>query len=477
VTFTSALFILFLPLVFLACYSVTERVRWLVLLTASYGFYSAFKSVSLIVALALVSLISYAGGLWLGKAKKNKRRGAILGFCIVSCLGILFFTKYLPAFPVIRHYGLLRTVISIGVSYYTFQAISYLVDVYQDVQEPETHLGYFALYMAYFPKLLQGPIERAHDLLPQLRTPYRFNYNNVRSGLLLFAGGLFCKVVIADRLARYVNAVYGDVHSYAGVSLILATYCYAVQIYCDFAGYTDMARGTARMFNIDLAENFNHPYVATSVAEFWRRWHMSFSRWILDYIFKPLQLRWRDWGTLGTVAALLTTFLAAGIWHGGSWGFVIFGLLHGIYLVGSVFYRPYQKKLHAAAGVGKSGRYRVVRVFCTFNLVSFAWIFFRANDLRDALYVVKNVAAPSGWIPSAGVRLFLSNQILVGDKLRNGVSLFLMLIVLFAGAREWFPRVQQRPAFIRWPIYLALSYAIVMFGVWGSGPHFIYFAF
>jgi D-alanyl-lipoteichoic acid acyltransferase DltB (MBOAT superfamily) len=157
----------------------------------------------------------------------------------------------------------------ISISFRTaFQAISYLVHVYLEVQEPETHLGYFGLYMAYFPKLLQGPIERAHDLLPQFRTPYKFNYSNVRSGLLLFAGGLFCKVVIADRLARYVNTVYTNVHSHSGVSLILATYCYAVQIYCDFAGYTDMARGTARMFNIELADNFNHPYRAASVAEF-----------------------------------------------------------------------------------------------------------------------------------------------------------------------------------------------------------------
>jgi len=310
-----------------------------------------------------------------------------------------------------------------------------------------------------------------------LRTPYRFSYDNVRSGLLLFAGGLFCKVVIAERLARYVNSVYDNVHGHAGVSLILATYCYAVQIYCDFAGYTDMARGTARIFNIDLSENFNHPYVATSVADFWRRWHISFSRWILDYIFKPLQIKWRDWGTLGTAVALLVTFLASGIWHGASYGFVIWGLLHGIYLAGSVFYRPYQKRLHAAMGVGKSSWYRAVQMFLTFNLVSFAWIFFRANDLHDALYVVKNLATPSGWMPTEGVRVFLSAQILLGQGARNIVPLLLMLIVVLAGTREWLARVQQRTAFVRWPVYFALSYAIVMFGVWGGGPRFVYFAF
>jgi len=295
--------------------------------------------------------------------------------------------------------------------------------------------------------------------------------------MLLFVEGLFCKVVIADRLAPYVNSVYDNVHGHAGVSLILATYCYAVQIYCDFAGYTNMARGTARLINIDLVENFNHPYVATSVADFWRRWHISFSRWILDYIFKPLQLEWRSWGTAGTAAALLVTFLASGIWHGASWGFVIWGLLHGIYLASSVFYRPYQKAFHAAIGVGKGGFYHVLQMFCTFNLVSFAWIFFRANDLRDALYVVKNLTTPSGWMPTEGVRLFLSTQILLDGGIHNIVPLFLMLIVVLAGSREWLARVQLRPAYVRWPVYLALSYTIVMFGSWSAGPRFVYFAF
>ncbi len=478
-TFTSPLFFLFLPVVFLIFRAVNDRARWLVLLIASYGFYATLNSPSLLVTLALVSLIGYAGGLWLGPAEEeeDKKRGRILSVCVVSCLAILFFTKYLPHFQAARQYAFLSTLGSIGVSYYTFQAISYLIDVYTGVQEPESHLGYFALYLAYFPKLLQGPLERGHHLLPQLRAPYRFNYDNLRSGILLFAGGLFCKVVVAERLARYVNSVYDHVHDYAGLSLILATYCYAVQIYCDFTGYTQMARGTARILNIDLTENFNHPYIATSVSDFWRRWHISFSRWILDYIFKPLQLRWRAWGTAGTALPLLVTFLASGIWHGASWGFVIWGLLHGLYLATSVFYKPYQKRVQAAMGVEKKTWYRSVQVFCIFNLVCFAWIFFRANTVQDALYVVKHLATPSGWIPAAGLRTFLSTQILLGDQTRSSISLLLMLVVLLAGSREWLAGIQQRPALIRWPIYLAMSYAIVMLGVWGSGAHFVYFAF
>ena len=476
-TFTSPMFFLFLSAVLLLFCSVTIRIRWLVLLIASYGFYASFQSPSLLLTLALVSLIGYGGGLWIGGSQTRISRGAILGLCTLACLGLLFFTKYIPHLPLIRHYGLLGTLISIGVSYYTFQAISYLIDVYLGAQEPERHFGYFALYMAFFPKLLQGPIERAQHLLPQLRTPYRFDHDSVRAGILLFVEGLLLKCVIADRLALYVNSVYDNVHSHAGLTLALATYCYAVQIYCDFSGYTHMARGTARLFNIDLVENFNHPYVATSVADFWRRWHISFSRWILDYIFKPLQLRWRAWGTVGTAMALVITFLASGIWHGVSWGFVTWGLLHGIYLASSVFYRPYQKTLHAAIGVGKTAWYRALQVFCTFNLVSFAWIFFRANSLGDALYVVKHLTTPSGWMPTESVRQFLSTQVLLDQGTHNIVPLSLMLVVLLSGTREWLATVQQRPAYVRWPVYLALSYTTMMFGVWSTGPRFVYFAF
>lgn len=474
-TFTSPLFVLFLPLVFLAFFAVPDRSRWLVLLIASYVFYASFYSPSLLVSLASVTLISYAGGRLLSAMRTQN--AAILWCCIASCLTVLFVTKYLPHFPGIGRYAFFNTISSIGISYFTFQAISYLVDVYMEMQDPERHLGHFSLYLAFFPKLLQGPIERAHEFLPQLSRPYQFDYNNVRSGLLLFARGLFAKIVVAERLARYVNTVYDNVHTHSGVSLVLATYCYAVQIYCDFAGYTDMARGTAKLFNIELSENFNHPYAANSVADFWRRWHISFSRWIFDYIFKPLQVRWRKWGTAGTVVALLVTFLASGVWHGASLGFVVWGLLHGIYLASGVVYRPYQKTFLAARAWGRSAWYRKIQAFYTFNLVSFAWIFFRANNIGDAIYVIRNVFSPPGWMPAHGASDYVFEQLLLGDKLRNGFALLLMTAVLLLSRREWLSQVQQRPVFVRWPVYFALGYAILMLGVWGNGSHFVYFAF
>ena len=285
---------------------------------------------------------------------------------------------------------------AIGVSYFVFQAISYLIDVYWRLQEPERHPGIFALYLSFFPKLLQGPIERAGDLLPQLRVPFRFDPDNFRVGLFTFAWGLFKKAVIADRLALYVNSAYGDLPGHAGLPLLIATYLYALQIYYDFSGYTDMALGSARMFNIRLTQNFRTPYLAVSVADFWRRWHISFSRWILDYLFRPLQMHWRNLRQAGTVAALIVTFLLSGLWHGASWCFVIWGGLHGLYLASSVAYKPLKKKFSKRFNLGKSRWYGLWQIVVTFHLVCLAWIFFRSPTVGDAWYVLTHLLGNGG---------------------------------------------------------------------------------
>jgi D-alanyl-lipoteichoic acid acyltransferase DltB (MBOAT superfamily) len=236
-----------------------------------------------------------------------------------------------------------RVLSSIGMSFYTFQALSYSNDIYREIQIPEAHLGRFALYVCFFPKLLQGPIERAGGLLIQLRKPFEFDYENTREGLLRIAWGLFKKVVIADRVAVIVNTVYGNAGGFTGLPLIVATYSYAIQIYTDFSGYTDIALGTARLFNIRLTENFNKPYFAQGVADFWRRWHISLSSWLLDYIFRPLQWRWRDLRLAGPFMALLVTFLVSGAWHGASWNFILWGLLHGLFIAAGESVDKYRK--------------------------------------------------------------------------------------------------------------------------------------
>jgi len=402
VAFNSLEYFLFLPLIWLIHHFLGHRFRWLFLLAASYLFYASLKVPYLLGVISLVTVATYFFGRWIQQTKSEKKKRQLLRGGIVTNLLILIAMKYIPFLtdnlnallsffdsPISAHHAPLF--VAIGVSYYIFQAISYLSDIYLEIEEPEPHFGYFALYLAFFPKLLQGPIERAGDLLPQLKQKYEFNYDNMRFGMLLFTWGLFKKVVLADRLGIYVDVVYDDVHSYQGLPLILATYAYAFQIYFDFSGYTDMALGTARLFNINLTNNFNSPYLATSIADFWRRWHISFSRWILDYIFKPLQMQWRNGKNWGTAAALLITFLVSGIWHGANWGFVIWGLLHGIYLSCSVFYKPHQKKIHKALHLQKTKTLKVWQIFITFHLVTFAWVFFRANSFIDASYLIKNI--------------------------------------------------------------------------------------
>ncbi len=468
-------YFLFLPVVYMVFYLVGERARWSILLAASLLFYAALNVPYLLVVLILVTITTYGFGIWLDQASTPKAKRALVWGGIGANLLILIVMKYLPflsenlkALSALLSLDAkiqpVKVFVAIGVSYYVFQAISYLVDIYLEIEKPERHFGYFALYLAFFPKLLQGPIERAGDLIPQLKTRYEFNYDNMRFGILLFTWGIFKKVVIADRLGLYVDAVYNDVHAFTGLPLLLATYTYAFQIYMDFSGYTDMALGSARLFNINLTQNFNSPYLATSVIDFWRRWHISFSRWILDYIFKPLQMQWRNWKNFGTAAALIATFLVSGIWHGASWQFVIWGGLHGLYMACSVFYKPYQKKLHGAFGVENTWLLKVWQIIVTFNLVSFAWVFFRANSFSDALYIFSNMI------------YFINGSNILRPSDYSNCFFVLFAIVYFifsvsfvhSNSRLFYSR-------FRWVFYYSLFLIIFYLGIMDS--KFIYFQF
>ena len=366
-------FAFFFLVVFPGFLLAPHRARWCILLCASLVFFGALGVPALVFALAAVTLASYGAGLCMGAARARRP--------IWLWSGIAFNLLVLAAFryPPVASLGLTGTnglMPTVGVSYFTFQGISYLVDIYIGAQEPERHLGYFALYMAFFAKVLQGPIERAGELLPQLRCRFYFDSEAWRAGALLFAWGLFKKTVVADRAGPLVDAVYGHVTLYQGIPLAVATYLYALQLYCDFSGYTDMARGVARFFGIRLTQNFNNPYAARSIAEFWRRWHISFSRWILDYIFKPLQFALRDLGAAGSAIALIFTFLVSGIWHGVGWTFVVWGLIHGVYMSFSIYSRPVRKALHDRVGAADQGYRRPGRflqrcISCCFHGCSF----------------------------------------------------------------------------------------------------------
>lgn len=285
--------------------------------------------------------------------------------------------------------------------------------------------------------------------------------------MLLFTWGLFKKVVIADRFALYADQVFNNVHEYTGLPLLIGVYFYAFQIYFDFSGYTDMARGIGRIFGMNLTENFNRPYLAISVADFWRRWHISFSNWILDYIFKPLQMGWRDWGQAGTALALLVTFIISGIWHGATWGFVIWGLLHGIYLSSSTYFRSLHNRVNKRMSIINSNWYKYWQRLVTFNLISIAWIFFRANNINEAWSIILKAFAGFG-----GIKQFLLYF--------GGFELIVLLVSLFFYNTVSLEIIENKKLYaksniIRWGIYLVIVASCQLFSV--GNDKFIYLGF
>lgn len=489
--FDSLAYMLFFPTVWVLYQVSPDRHRWLLLLSASVIFYSMLKAPLLLVAWAGVAVVSYIAGLALGATESETRKKRLLWLGIAANFGILCSVKYLRVLTETWFPNLLTETrwanlfLTIGVSYYTLQAVSYLADIYFEKVEAEPHFGRLALYLGFFPKLLQGPIERAGDLLPQLKTPYQCNYDDLRTGLLLFAWGLFKKVAVANRLAHYVNLVYGDVREHSGVTLILATYMYAIQILADFSGYTDMALGVARLFGIRLTQNFNAPYLASSIAEFWRRWHISFSRWILDYIFRPLQLEWRNARAFGTAAALLVTFLFSGLWHGASWNFVVWGLLHGFFLAVSLIVKPWQNQAWEWIGLHNHPVRRAVQMVITFNMVAFAWIFFRANSLGDAWHVTTHLFSGVADYLIAVVTHFdrLTQLKYLRDPILMEKGLYSFVLVAVATAFMFLGEtlrnrvtLQAQPAYVRWSTYYLLILATSYLAAYDD-VGFIYFQF
>jgi len=478
--FTSIDYFIFLFIALIIYYITGKKWRWIVALVASYAFFGLYRAPQTFVALILVTADSYCFGIKLGKTKEGRPRTAMFWSGTGICIFLLVIVKYIPSFipslTVDSPYSFFLN--TIGVSYFTFQAISYLADVYLGTSTPEYNLGLFALSLAFFPKVAQGPIERTHNLLPQIKIPKQLTSESTRSALLLIAFGLAKKVIIADRLALYVNSVYGDIKAYTGLPILLATYAYAFQIYFDFSGYTDIARGSARLFGIELTKNFNAPYMATSVAEFWRRWHISFSTWILDYIFRPLQMLWRDLGKFGTAFALIITFLVSGIWHGAKWGFIIWGALHGLYMAISVFYVPIRKKLLTKLGLPTGKKYMAWKRFITFNLVCFAWIFFRANNISDAVYAFSHIIDVGGSLAvfkHLQLKQFVRTDIFLGQ---SPLWLFIVVMAMITCAV-----IQNRdesdfwrlPGWLRWCLGYALLFGI--FFLSAPGNQFIYSRF
>ena len=387
--FNSLSFAIFLPIVFALYWLLPHKYRWVLLLIASYYFYMSWN-VKYVTLILTTTLISYAAARLLeGQPDLRKKKWILAGAAAVS-LGILFFFKYFNFFSesLAAFFGLfaipmnpilLKLLLPVGISFYTFQTLSYVIDVYRGTIPAERHLGYYATFISFFPQLVAGPIERTTNLLPQIKAKHTFNYDQATYGLKLMTWGFFQKIVIADTLSTYVSSVFDAPRNYEGFSLVLAVLMFTVQIYCDFSGYSDIAIGTAKMLGIDLMTNFRSPYFAQSIKEFWSRWHISLSTWFRDYVYIPLG--GNRVGKVRQAFNLILTFLVSGLWHGANWTFVIWGGIHGCAQVLERFLSRKTKNL-------RSNPMAILKTLGVFIFIAFTWIFFVSKSLNDALYVI-----------------------------------------------------------------------------------------
>jgi len=466
--FNSFDFLVFFVVVVTTYFLLPHKFRWAFLLLSSCIFYMYFIPVYILVLFTTI-IIDYFLGISIDQAIKPQRK-VFLILSIVSNLSILAFFKYFNflnenlglLFHGSGYSGLLpylNIALPIGLSFHTFQAISYTTDIYRGEQKAERHFGIYALYIMFFPQLVAGPIERAHHMLHQFREKHEFDSTRIVYGLQLIFWGLYKKVVVADTIAIYVNSIYNNYTHNKGLTLIVATYAFAFQIYCDFSGYSDIAVGTSKVLGFDLTQNFNLPYFSKSITEFWRRWHISFSTWLRDYLYIPLG--GNRSGKIKMHRNLMITMLLGGLWHGASWNFVIWGFLNGIYL--SI------EKVLASLGL-KNVLAKPLKVFITFNLICFAWIFFRAETFHQAITIIRNIFTYVGFF---NIRM-QDTEIFVSMLLK----VFLLLLVEFFLLRKYTLNFQntKRPLVYSLAFNAGLILLIVLFGI-KQGTQFIYFQF
>jgi D-alanyl-lipoteichoic acid acyltransferase DltB (MBOAT superfamily) len=511
--FTSFEFILFFGILFFLYFAIPQKFKWILLLMASYFFY-AYTKIEYLLLLIFPTIGIYLLTIGLERVKSNfQKRNLLISGLILGLAGLILF-KYLDflgeflyaaisIFTQNSKYKPIDFILPIGISFYSFKLISYLLDVYYDRLKAERHLGFFALYVSFFPQLLAGPIDRAVNFIPELKKKVDFDYDRITSGLRLILWGVFKKLVIADQLAVLVNQVYDNAHNYTGFPLLLATVSYSFQIYCDFSGYSDIAIGLSRILGFKSMKNFNSPYASQSITKFWNNWHISLSTWLRDYLFLPIayatmrkikkphlgQLKPETWGYI--IGMFLTMFLG-GLWHGAKWTFVLWGTAHGLFVILSYTFKRFRKKMAKKLKITQHPRLlKVIRVSITFSLVTFAWIFFRANSTSDAFYILSHLHIGLGdflykLLISVSFHLHLrplkdlieQMGFSVFSLMTVVVSIFIMEIVQLHHRKKqsidfWF---RKKPLLIRWFCYFILLSIIIYWGKYDI-KEFIYFQF
>lgn len=464
-------FVIFLPIVVILYYLIPHKFRWVMLLAASYYFYMSWK-VEYLGLIVASTLIDYFSGIKMAKIEKKKKRLPFLLLSLFSNLGLLFFFKYYnfatenlnELFGLVglsSELPIMKLLLPVGISFYTFQTLSYSIDVYYGRQKAEKHLGYFALYVSFFPQLVAGPIERFSRLTPQLKQFHKFSYSNLSNGLRLILYGLFIKMVIADNLSGLVDQIYKTPELYSSIDLFKGMFFYSFQIYSDFYGYSLIAIGSALIMGVRIMDNFKTPYLSKNIAEFWQRWHISLSTWFRDYLYYPLggnrvkKFRW--------IFNISMVFVVSGIWHGANWTFLVWGALFGVIYVVEKLINQYLslEKKYKPYSFG-----HLLLSLKTFIFVTVIWVFFRSQSFGDAIDMLSmlfsniDVQEASLAVPKfvwVFLILFIGSDILLYNKRFDG----------------W---VNQFSMFARWTIYSILLFSIIVFAGVENFP-FIYFQF
>jgi D-alanyl-lipoteichoic acid acyltransferase DltB (MBOAT superfamily) len=478
--FTSIKFLLFFPAVCLIYFFFPKKAKVYFLVAASYLFYINSVPVYALLLLTNTIITYFAAYLIESSSDDRKRRGLLISTITLSVLTLGFFKYYSfineTTFSILTWLGFrwsfpeIKLLLPIGISYYTFQTIGYLFDVYNRSIKAERTFKYYLLFVSFFPTIVSGPIERAKNMIPQFKNTSSFLYRNASQGLKLMLWGYFMKLVVADGLCEYIDEIYRNAQNHGGKTLLLVSLLYPMQLYCDFNGYSTIAIGVAKILGFDVIQNFRRPYLfSTSITNFWRRNHISLTTWLTNYIYTPLTIRYRDWGTTGLVASIILTFLIAGIWHGAGWTFVIYGLIHGTVLSFDAVNQKRRNKFEKKWGLKDRWWYIGFTCLVTYLIVCFTFIFFRSNSLYTATSFTHRIFTESGI-------LYLGSS-----SARFGFSILTLAMVVLSDFRDEYHQSKlllydNKLRIIRWTSYLVTLFLLLLLGNFGSDK-FIYFQF
>lgn len=461
-SFISLNFVTLFVCTFALYYTIPAKYKKVLLLLSSCVFIGYYHAAFLAIAI-LISLATFFLGKWIGKSKceKNANRIYLAGLCFLV-VGWLAF----------RYAGLLPGVhilFPLGISFYTFQALSYLTEIYWKEEEPEENLMDFMIYMLFFMKFLSGPIERASDMLPQLKAGRPVEYQSIVYGMKLIVVGLVKKLILADYISSYIDGIFNSVHSASGIQLLMAALLYPVELYGDFSGYTDIALGGACMLGFKLSPNFNRPFIAQTTAEFWRRWHISLSFWVRDYLYLPLSSYLRGWGQWGVFLSLCLTFAALGAWHGAGWSFIIYGLLQGLIIFYEMKTATFHNRMRNWLGTPAFATLSVIR---TYLLFAFSLIFFRMESVKDAFYYISHISfsTHTGW-KEMNIGMPDHNCIVAGSAL-----VLILVYEYFMSKQDILKELEKQPKYVRWSIYYLMAILFFTLGQFNSDS-FIYLQF